>query len=87
MTGEPGMAVEGGWTFTNPEGSYELVYKADEGGFQPEAAHIPVSVEDTNEVVEAKNIFYSLVEDHKAKVEAAIAKDAAEAVVDARRKR
>ena len=84
MTGEPGMAVEGGWTFTNPEGSYELVYKADEGGFQPEAAHIPVSVEDTNEVTEAKTTFYSLYDEHKAKVEAAIAKDA---VVDARRKR
>merc|ERR1712172_485848 len=73
MTGEPGMAVEGGWTFTNPEGSYELVYKANEGGFQPEAAHIPVSVEDTNEVTEAKTNFYSLYDDHKAKVEAAAA--------------
>merc|ERR1711971_62234 len=73
MTGEPGMAVEGGWTFTNPEGSYELVYKADEGGFQPEAAHIPVSVEDTNEVTEAKAAFYSLYDEHKAKVEAAAA--------------
>merc|ERR1740122_181762 len=73
MTGEPGMAVEGGWTFTNPEGSYKLVYKADEGGFQPEAAHIPVSVEDTNEVTEAKAAFYSLYNDHKAKVEAAAA--------------
>ena len=81
MTGEPGMAVEGGWTFTNPEGSYELVYKADEGGFQPEAAHSPVSLEDTNEVTEAKTAFYSLYDEHKAKVEAA------EAVVDARRKR
>merc|ERR1712223_1943129 len=60
MTGEPGKAVEGGWTFTNPEGSYELVYKADEGGFQPEAAHIPVPVEDTNEVEDAKAKFYSL---------------------------
>merc|ERR1711971_304037 len=68
MTGEPGMTVEGGWTFTNPEGSYELVYKADEGGFQPEAAHIPVSVEDTNEVAEAKAAFYSLYDEHKAKV-------------------
>ena len=83
MTGEPGKAVEGGWAFTNPEGNYELVYKADEGGFQPQAAHIPVPVEDTNEVTEAKNTFYSLVEEHKAKVEAA----KAEAVVDARRKR
>merc|ERR1712238_344440 len=87
MTGEPGKAVEGGWTFTNPEGSYELFYKADEGGFQPEAAHIPVPVEDTNEVTEAKTTFYSLYDEHKAKVEAAIAKDAAEAVVDSRRKR
>jgi len=88
MTGEPGKAVEGGWAFTNPEGNYELVYKADEGGFQPQAAHIPVPVEDTNEVTEAKTSFYSLYEEHKAKVEAAIAEDKAEeAVVDARRKR
>jgi len=86
MTGEPGKAVEGGFTFTNPEGSYELVYKADEMGFQPEAAHIPIPVEDTNEVVDAKTKFYSLYDEHKAKVEAAIAEDAA-AVVDARRKR
>merc|ERR1712012_1352246 len=88
MTGEPGKAVEGGWAFTNPEGNYELVYKADEGGFQPQAAHIPVPVEDTNEVTEAKTSFYSLYEEHKAKVDAAIAEDKAEeAVVDARRKR
>merc|ERR1711997_19528 len=39
---------------------------------------------DTNEVTEAKTTFYSLYDEHKAKVEAAIA---AEAVVDARRKR
>merc|ERR1712210_428886 len=83
MTGEPGMAVEGGWTFTNPEGSYELVYKADEGGFQPEAAHRHVSVEDSNEVTKAKNAFYSLYNEHKAKVEAARKKRD----VDARRKR
>ena len=70
MTGEPGKAVEGGWTFTNPEGSYELVYKADELGFQPEAAHIPVPVVDTNEVTGAKTAFYSLYDEHKAKVEA-----------------
>jgi len=80
MTGEPGKAVEGGWTFTNPEGSYELVYKADEMGFQPEAAHIPVPVEDTNEVVDAKAKFYSLYEEHKGIVEAAIAEDAATVV-------
>merc|ERR1711997_1286307 len=86
MTGEPGKAVEGGWTFTNPDGSFKLVYKADEMGFQPEAEHIPVPVEDTNEVTEAKATFYSLFDAHKAKVEAAVAEDAA-AVVDARRKR
>ena len=83
MTGEPGKAVEGGWTFTNPEGSYELVYKADAMGFQPEAAHIPIPVEDTNEVEDAKAKFYSLYDEHKAKVEAAIAEDAAAVVVRA----
>merc|ERR1712223_1834705 len=86
MTGEPGKAVEGGWAFTNPDGTFKLVYKADEMGFQPEAEHIPVPVEDTNEVTEAKATFYSLFDEHKAKVEAAIAEDAS-AVVDARRKR
>merc|ERR1712223_1434246 len=86
MTGEPGKAVEGGWAFTNPDGTFKLVYKADEMGFQPEAEHIPVPVEDTNEVTEAKATFYSLFDEHKAKVDAAIAEDAA-AVVDARRKR
>merc|ERR1711990_841396 len=77
MTGEPGKAVEGGWTFTNPDGSYELVYKADEGGFQPEAAHIPVPVVDTNEVTGAKTAFYSLYDEHKAKVEAGFLPEAA----------
>merc|ERR1711988_707095 len=93
MTGEPGKAVEGGWTFSANDESFELTYKADKGGFQPEAAHIPVPVEnnvvpveDTQEVVDAKAKFYSLYEEHKAKVEAAIAEKAA-AVVDARRKR
>merc|ERR1712227_1179838 len=86
MTGDPGASVEGGWAFTNPDGTFELVYKADEMGFQPEAEHIPIPVEDTNEVEDAKAKFYSLYDEHKAKVEAAIAEDAA-AVVDARRKR
>merc|ERR1712223_1010251 len=81
MTGDPGTSVEGGWAFTNPDGTFELVYKADEGGFQPAADHIPISVEDTNDVAEAKTIFYTLFEEQKAKVEAA------KAVADARRKR
>merc|ERR1711963_1160464 len=72
MTGDPGKSVEGGWTFTNADGTFELVYKADEGGFQPEAEHIPVAVEDTNEVAEAKNVFYSLYKEHEAKVKAAL---------------
>ena len=86
MTGDPGASVEGGWAFTNSDGTFELVYKADEGGFQPEADHIPVAVEDTNDVTAAKTSFYTLFEEHKAKVEAAIAEDAT-SVVDARRKR
>merc|ERR1712079_754201 len=68
MTGDPGTSVEGGWAFTNPDGTFELVYKADEGGFQPAADHIPISVEDTNDVAEAKTSFYTLFEEHKAKV-------------------
>jgi len=90
MTGEPGKSVEGGWTFTNADGSFELVYKADENGFQPKAEHIPEPVVDTNEVVEAKANFYSLYKEHEAKVVEALegAKEAVmEAVVDVRRKR
>ena len=71
MTGDPGKAVEGGWAFTNSEGTFELVYKADEMGFQPEREHIPISVDDSNDVTEAKNTFYSLFDEHMAKVEAA----------------
>ena len=67
MTGDPGQSVEGGWTFTNADGSFELVYKADKMGFQPEAAHLPIPVEDTNEVTEAKTNFYTLFEEAKAK--------------------
>merc|ERR1711953_971250 len=72
MTGDPGKSVEGGWSFTNADGTYELVYKADEGGFQPEAEHIPVAVEDTNEVAEAKANFYTLFKEHEAKVQEAL---------------
>merc|ERR1711923_278422 len=68
MTGDPGASVEGGWAFTNPDGTFELVYKADEGGFQPAADHIPVAVEDTNDVTEAKSTFYTLFKEHEAKV-------------------
>ncbi len=93
MMGEPGKAVEGGWTFETPGGeAFELTYKADEMGFQvrkklvksqltkilhipayfqPVANHIPVPVEDTNEVSEAKTKFYQLFEEQKEKVEAA----------------
>ena len=71
-TGDPGKSVEGGWTFTNADGTFELVYKADEGGFQPEAEHIPVAVEDTNEVADAKATFYSLYKEQEAKVKAVV---------------
>merc|ERR1712029_87331 len=81
MTGDPGKSVEGGWSFTNADGTYELVYKADEGGFQPEAEHIPVAVEDTNEVAEAKANFYTLFKEHQAKVQEALENDEAVAEV------
>jgi len=92
MTGDPGKSVEGGWSFTNADGTYELVYKADEGGFQPEAEHIPVAVEDTNEVAEAKANFYTLFKEHEAKVQEALENDEAvaevveEAVIDVRKR-
>merc|ERR1711983_552512 len=92
MTGDPGKSVEGGWSFTNADGTYELVYKADEGGFQPEAEHIPVAVEDTNEVAEAKANFYTLFKEHEAKVQEALENDGAvaevvdEAVIEIRKR-
>merc|ERR1712029_364229 len=92
MTGDPGKSVEGGWSFTNADGTYELVYKADEGGFQPEAEHIPVAVEDTNEVAEAKANFYTLFKEHEAKVQEALENDEAvaevvdEAVIEVRKR-
>lgn len=88
--GEPGKSVQGGWTFTNGDDTYELVYTADEGGFQPEAAYIPIPVQDTNEVTEAKEQFYSLYEEAKAQVQEAIEaanENEEESVVDVRRKR
>jgi len=90
MTGEPGKSVEGGWTFTNADGSYELTYRADEAGFQPKAEHIPVPVEDTNEVVEARANFYSLFKEHEAKVKEALEAsetEQGEMVLDVKRKR
>ena len=77
MTGDPGSSVEGGWTFTNSDGTFELAYKADEAGFQPEAEHIPIPVEDTNEVTGAKSTFYTLYDEHKAKAEAGFVPEAA----------
>jgi len=68
MTGEPGKAVEGGWKFTNGDGTFELVYKADEAGFQPEADHIPVHGEDTVEVKEAQTQFYNLYKEAEARI-------------------
>merc|ERR1711884_82198 len=82
MTGDPGKSVEGGWSFTNADGTYELVYKADEGGLQPEAEHIPVAVEDTNEVAEAKANFYTLFKEHEAKVQEALENDEAVAEIE-----
>ena len=71
MTGDPGKAVEGGWAFTNSDGTFDLVYKADEMGFQPEREHIPIPADDDKEVAGARAKFYSLFDEHKAKLEAA----------------
>ena len=73
LKGDPGQSVEGGWKFTNGDGTFELTYKADEEGFQPTADHLPVSPDDTNEVSEAKTAFYSLYEEAKARVAEAVA--------------
>ena len=45
MEGEPGSQVSGGWQFESPEGkNFELTYKADELGFQPQADYLPLQV-------------------------------------------
>ena len=76
MTGEPGFDVAGGWGFKSPEGAaFELTYKANELGFQPEAEYLPVQVPDTEEVAEAKATFRTAYSAFQAKVEQAI-KDA-----------
>lgn len=92
MTGEPGTSVEGGWTFKNADGDFELTYKADDMGFQPQAKHLPIPVDDTVEVTEAKNKFYALFEEAKAKVAEAQEEPAFDVreesgIVDVRRKR
>ncbi|XP_063600674.1 cuticle protein CP14.6-like [Penaeus indicus] len=39
-----GQAKEGGWRYTSPEGvPVEIVFVADQGGFQPQGAVIPVA--------------------------------------------
>merc|ERR1712020_659831 len=73
MTGEPGKAVEGGWKFTNGDGTFYSLYKEAEAriadGFKPEDEYLP----DTAEVEEAKIQFYNLYEEAEARVADAIA--------------
>ncbi|XP_042883365.1 larval cuticle protein LCP-17-like [Penaeus japonicus] len=39
-----GQAKEGGWRYTSPEGvPVEIVFVADQGGYQPQGAVIPVA--------------------------------------------
>jgi len=94
MTGEAGKAVEGGWTFNTDGEEFALTYKADEGGFQPQADHIPVAVvetkvpvEKTNEVLEAEAKFYALFKEAKMRAEeGAEAAEASEVVKEIRKR-
>jgi len=71
MEGEPGSSVNGGWEFAAPEGdSFKMNYAADENGFQPTGDHLPVHVDDTEEVKNAKSQFYAAFEETSNKLEA-----------------
>lgn len=71
MEGEPGMSVNGGWEFVAPEGgNYQMNYIANENGFQPQGDHIPVHVDDTEDVKSAKTQFYTIFDETNAKMEA-----------------
>ncbi|XP_022909082.1 endocuticle structural glycoprotein SgAbd-4-like [Onthophagus taurus] len=40
---EPGIDAQGGFQYTAPDGTpIQLTYRADENGFQPQGAHLPV---------------------------------------------
>ncbi len=61
MNGEPGVAVDGGWTFVSPEGEQiALTYEADELGFRPQGAHLPQAPREAEEVLQAKALFYTV---------------------------
>lgn len=64
--------VVGEWEFTSPEGMpYKVSYTADQfGGFLAEADHIPVQVDDTEEVKQAKVQFYKMFDETSAKLKA-----------------
>ena len=71
MEGDPGTSVNGGWKFLAPEGdNYELNYIADVNGFQPQAGYLPVHVDDTEDVKEAKVQFYKMFEETDSKLKA-----------------
>lgn len=69
---ENNEAVTGEWEFTSPEGMpYKVSYTADQfGGFLPKADHIPVQVDDTEEVQQAKIQFYKMFDETSAKLKA-----------------
>ena len=63
--------MNGGWEFVAPDGgSYELNYIADSNGYQPQAKHIPVHVDDTEDVKNAKVQFYKIFDKTSAKMDA-----------------
>jgi len=89
MEGEPGTSVNGGWEFVDPEGAnYELNYVADANGYQPQAKHIPVHVDDTEDVKNAKVQFYKMFDETSAKLEALntkrVEREAVEPVAEAK---
>merc|ERR1711872_306268 len=58
QTAEPGVQVEGEFSFDAPEGdTFALKYTAGEAGFVAEGAHLPTHVEDVEEVAAARSAF------------------------------
>lgn len=68
--------VRGSYSFIDPEGEeFSLKYLADKGGFQPEADHLPVAPEETEDVQVARKAFADFYEETVKYLEALSSKE------------